>query len=269
MTSAPDLSIPTLLNAYRNGTATPEAVIFDAWKRAAADDAAIWISRPTEAQLHESLKALDGESPDTKPLYGIPFAIKDNIDCAGYATTAACPAWSYEAEKSSFVVDLLIKAGAIPVGKTNLDQFATGLVGVRSPYGAPGNAFNADYISGGSSSGSAVAVAKGLCSFSLGTDTAGSGRVPASFNNLVGLKPTRGVLSCTGVVPACKSLDCVSIFALTAADASTVFNLTAVFDEQDGYARRRCLWRDMKWPPRIGVPRSDQLDFFGNDDAKR
>lgn len=265
----PDLSIATLLQAYRDGTATPEAVILDAWKRAAADDAAIWISRPAEAQLRESLKSLEGESPATKPLYGIPFAIKDNIDCAGYATTAACPAWSYEAEQSAFVVDLLIKAGAIPVGKTNLDQFATGLVGVRSPYGAPNNAFNPDYISGGSSSGSAVAVAKGLCSFSLGTDTAGSGRVPASFNNLVGLKPTRGVLSCSGVVPACKSLDCVSIFALTAADASTVFNLTAVFDEQDGYARRRCLWRDMKWPPRIGVPRSDQLDFFGNDDAKR
>lgn len=265
----PDLSIATLLQAYRDGTTTPEAVILDAWKRAAADDAAIWISRPTEAQLRESLKALEGESPDTKPLFGIPFAIKDNIDCAGYATTAACPAWSYEAEQSAFVVDLLIKAGAIPVGKTNLDQFATGLVGVRSPYGAPGNAFNPDYISGGSSSGSAVAVAKGLCSFSLGTDTAGSGRVPASFNNLVGLKPTRGVLSCSGVVPACKSLDCVSIFALTAADASTVFNLAAVFDEKDGYARRRCLWRDMKWPPRIGVPRADQLDFFGNDDAKR
>ncbi|MBL9144362.1 MAG: allophanate hydrolase [Verrucomicrobiaceae bacterium] len=265
----PDLSIATLLQAYRDGTTTPEALILDAWKRAAADDAAIWISRPTEAQLRDSLKTLEGESPDTKPLYGIPFAIKDNIDCAGYATTAACPAWSYEAEQSAFVVDLLIKAGAIPVGKTNLDQFATGLVGVRSPYGAPGNAFNPDYISGGSSSGSAVAVAKGLCSFSLGTDTAGSGRVPASFNNLVGLKPTRGVLSCSGVVPACKSLDCVSIFALTAADASTVFNLAAVFDEKDGYARRRCLWRDMKWPPRIGVPRADQLDFFGNDDAKR
>lgn len=269
MTNFPDLSIATLLQAYRDGTTTPEAVILDAWKRAAADDAAIWISRPSEAQLRASLKALEGESPDTKPLFGIPFAIKDNIDCAGYATTAACPAWSYEAEQSAFVVDLLIKAGAIPVGKTNLDQFATGLVGVRSPYGAPGNAFNPDYISGGSSSGSAVAVAKGLCSFSLGTDTAGSGRVPASFNNLVGLKPTRGVLSCSGVVPACKSLDCVSILALTSADASTVFNLAAVFDEKDGYARRRSLWRDMKWPPRIGVPRSDQLDFFGNDDAKQ
>jgi allophanate hydrolase len=264
----PDLSIATLLQAYRDGTTTPEAVILEAWKSAAADDAAIWISRPTEAQLRDSLKALEGESPDTKPLFGIPFAIKDNIDCAGYATTAACPAWSYEAEQSAFVVDLLIKAGAIPVGKTNLDQFATGLVGVRSPHGAPGNAFNPDYISGGSSSGSAVAVAKGLCSFSLGTDTAGSGRVPASFNNLVGLKPTRGVLSCSGVVPACKSLDCVSIFALTAADASRVFNVAAVFDASDSYARRRCMWREMKWPPRIGVPCPDQLDFFGNEDAK-
>jgi len=269
MTFIPDLSISTLLQAYRDGATTPEQVILEAWQRAATGDPAIWISRPSEAQLREAIGSLQGESPDTKPLYGIPFAIKDNIDCEGYATTAACPAWSYEAEQSAFVVDLLIKAGAIPVGKTNLDQFATGLVGVRSPYGAPGNAFNPDYISGGSSSGSAVAVAKSLCSFSLGTDTAGSGRVPASFNNLVGFKPTRGVLSCSGVVPACKSLDCVSIFALTAADASTVFNLAAVFDEKDGYARRRCLWRDMKWPPRIGMPRTDQLDFFGNEDAKQ
>jgi allophanate hydrolase len=265
----PDLSIATLLQAYRDGTTTPEAVILDAWKRAAADDAAIWISRPSEAQLREALKALEGESPDTKPLFGIPFAIKDNIDCTGYATTAACPAWSYEAEQSAFVVDLLIKAGAIPVGKTNLDQFATGLVGVRSPHGAPGNAFNPDYIPGGSSAGSAVAVAKGLCSFALGTDTAGSGRVPASFNNLVGLKPTRGVLSCSGVVPACRSLDCVSIFALTAADASRVFNVAAVFDEADAFARKGCPQGDLQWPPRIGVPRADQLDFFSNDDAKR
>lgn len=265
----PDLSIATLLKAYREQTTTPEQVVLDAWKRAETDDPAIWINRPTEAQLRKYLDALKGESPDTKPLYGIPFAIKDNIDCAGMPTTAACPAWSYEPEKDSFVVDLLIKAGAVPVGKTNLDQFATGLVGVRSPYGAPDNAFDPAYISGGSSSGSGVAVAKGLCSFSLGTDTAGSGRVPASFNNLVGLKPTRGVLSCSGVVPACRSLDCVSIFALTAADASRVFNLVAVFDPEDAYARKRCLGREMKWPPRIGVPRSDQLDFFGNQEAQR
>lgn len=236
----PDLSIATLLNAYRTKTATPEQVIFDAWQRAATDDPAIWISRPNELQLRSYLSALEGHTPDTLPLFGIPFAIKDNIDCVGYPTTAACPAWSYEPAENSFVVELLIKAGAIPMGKANLDQFATGLVGVRSPYGAPDNAFDPAYISGGSSSGSAVAVAKGMCSFALGTDTAGSGRVPASFNNLVGHKPTRGVLSCSGVVPACRSLDCVSIFALTAADASRVFNLTAVFDPADAYARKRC-----------------------------
>jgi allophanate hydrolase len=265
----PDLSIATLLQAYRDGTTTPETVILDAWERAAKGDSAIWISRPTERQLRDALETIEGESPDTKPLFGIPFAIKDNIDCAGYATTAACPAWSYDAGQHAFVVKLLIDAGAIPMGKTNLDQFATGLVGVRSPYGAPGNAFNADYISGGSSSGSAVAVASGLCSFSLGTDTAGSGRVPASFNNLVGLKATRGLLSCSGVVPACRSLDCVSIFALTAADASRVFNVAAVFDETDAFARKVIPSGDPTWPPRIGVPCGDQLDFFGNRDAKR
>lgn len=264
-----DLSISTLLKAYREGSCTPREIVLNAWRRAASDDPAIWISRPTEEQLRESLRALEGESPDSKPLYGIPFAIKDNIDCAGFPTTAACPAWSYEPAQHAFVVKLLIDAGAIPMGKTNLDQFATGLVGVRSPYGVPGNAFNPDYIPGGSSAGSAVAVAKGLCSFSLGTDTAGSGRVPASFNNLIGLKATRGLLSCTGVVPACRTLDCVSIFALTAADASSVLKVADAFDEADPYARRSGLKATFSWPPKIGVPRSDQLDFFGNDDARQ
>ena len=265
----PDLSISTLLKAYREGTCSPGEIIPEAWKRASSDDPAIWISRPTESQLRASLRALEGESPDTKPLYGIPFAIKDNIDCAGYPTTAACPAWSYAPARHAFVVKLLIDAGAIPMGKTNLDQFATGLVGVRSPYGVPGNAFNPDYIPGGSSSGSAVAVAKGLCSFSLGTDTAGSGRVPASFNNLIGLKATRGLLSCTGVVPACRTLDCVSIFALTAADASWVLQAAAAFDASDAYARKATSGSEISWPPKIGVPGMDQLDFFGNDDAKQ
>ena len=161
------------------------------------------------------VRALEGESVDTRPLYGIPFVIKDNIDLAGIPTSAACPEYSYVPSRSAVVVQRLIDAGAIPLGKTNLDQFATGLVGARSPYGACRNSINSEYISGGSSSGSAVAVALGLASFSLGTDTAGSGRVPAAFNNIVGLKPTLGRLSANGVVPACRSLDTVSIFALT------------------------------------------------------
>src|SRR5690606_8740766 len=153
------------------------------------------------------------------PLYGVPFAVKDNIDVLGFATTAACPEYAYEPDTDAEVVRLLREAGAIVLGKTNLDQFATRLVGTRSPYGAAVNPFNPDYISGGSSSGSAVAVARGYVPFALGTDTAGSGRVPASFNHLVGLKPSKGMLSTRGVVPACRSLDCVSIFALNALDA--------------------------------------------------
>src|SRR6185503_20388837 len=156
--------------------------------------------------------------PESLPLYGIPFAVKDNIDCAGLPTTAACPAFAYTPSLNAHVVERLLAAGAILMGKTNLDQFATGLVGTRSPYGAPRCVFDRRYISGGSSSGSAVAVAARLVAFSLGTDTAGSGRVPAAFNNLIGVKPTRGLISTRGVVPACRSLDCVSIFAHTASD---------------------------------------------------
>ena len=162
------------------------------------------------------------------PLYGVPFAVKDNIDVAGYPTTAGCPAYRYVAERSAPVVARLIDAGAIFVGKTNMDQFSTGLAGDRSPYGVPCNPFDSSRISGGSSSGSAVAVARGLVSFALGSDTAGSGRVPAGCNNIVGLKPTLGALSTDGMVPACRSLDCVAIFATTAADAWTVFQLRAV-----------------------------------------
>src|SRR4029079_6478535 len=164
------------------------------------------------------------------PLAGVPFAVKDNIDVAGLPTTAGCPAYSYMPERSATVVQRLLDAGAILIGKTNLDQFATGLVGVRSPYGACSSVFDQRYISGGSSSGSAVAVARGLVSFALGTDTAGSGRIPAAFNNIVGLKPTRGLFSTSGVVPACRSLDCVSIFALTVHDAAEVAQLAAAPD---------------------------------------
>jgi allophanate hydrolase len=203
------------------------------------------------------------------PLFGVPFAIKDNIDLARIPTTAACAEFAYTPERSATVVQRLIEAGAIPLGKTNLDQFATGLVGVRSPYGVPVNPFHPDYIPGGSSSGSAVAVSRGFAAFSLGTDTAGSGRVPASFNNLIGVKPTCGLLSTTGVVPACRTLDCVSIFAHTTADAALVLGITAGFDASDPYSRPLPGQPAKSWSSglRLGVPRAGQLEFFGNSDA--
>jgi allophanate hydrolase len=209
--------------------------------------------------------------PGALPLYGVPFAIKDNIDLAGVPTTAGCPEYAYVPERSAFVVQRLIDAGAVPLGKTNLDQFATGLVGARSPYGACGNAFDPAYVSGGSSSGSAVAVALGQVSFSLGTDTAGSGRVPAGFNNLIGVKPTRGLLSGSGVVPACRTLDTVSIFTLDAADAGRLLDVVAVHDREDPYARPDQVPQlGLAGIPesgfRFGLPAPGQLEFFGDKD---
>ncbi len=172
------------------------------------------------------------------PLFGVPFVVKDNIDVEGFPTTAACPALHSQPAKSAFVVQKLENAGAICLGKSNLDQLATGLVGTRSPYGAVKNAFSDQHIAGGSSAGSATLVARGLVPFSLGTDTAGSGRVPAAFNNILGLKPTRGLLSTAGVIPACRSLDCLSIFALTVADAELVFSLAQGVDDADSFSRQ-------------------------------
>ena len=195
-----------------------------------------WITLLDDEKLRAQLEALDerlalaGGDVDRLPLYGVPFAVKDIIDVAGWPTTAACPAYSYVAECDAPVVARLRAAGAIVVGKTNLDQFATGLVGTRSPHGAVANSFKPEYVSGGSSSGSASVVARGLVPFSLGSDTAGSGRVPAAFNNIVGLKPTRGWLSTSGVVPACRTLDCVSVFALTVEDAEQVASIAGGFD---------------------------------------
>ena len=201
-----------------------------------------------------------------KPLWGVPFAIKDNIDLAGAPTTAACPAFAYRAEADAFVVARLREAGAIPIGKTNLDQFATGLVGVRTPYPAPTNALDPEIVPGGSSSGSAVAVARGIVSFALGTDTAGSGRVPAGLNNIVGLKPSLGALSATGVVPACRTLDTISIFALTVADAYAAFRAGCAFDAADAYARPVAAPPLAAAPPalRVGVPDADGRRFFGD-----
>jgi allophanate hydrolase len=206
-------------------------------------------------------------------LYGVPFAVKDNFDVHGLPTTAACPAFAHEATRSATAVERVLAEGAILIGKTNLDQFATGLVGTRSPYGVPENPFDARYVPGGSSSGSAVAVARGLCAFALGTDTAGSGRVPAAFNNVVGLKPTRGMISAAGVVPACRSLDCVSVFALTVDDAAEVAEVMSGFDAADPYARPEAA----DWDPRPGlapphvrfaVPQSDQL-VLDDDEGRR
>ena len=205
----------------------------------ACADKAIWISLiPREAAL-AAARALAAHEIDreTLPLFGIPFAVKDNIDCVALPTTAGCPSFAYDPQDDATAVARIRAAGGVLIGKTNLDQFATGLVGTRSPYGAPHSVFSEDHISGGSSSGSAVAVARGLVSFALGTDTAGSGRVPAAFNNIVGYKPTRGLGSTKGVVPACRTLDCVSIFAATCGDASLVKTVIEGFDPADAYSR--------------------------------
>jgi allophanate hydrolase len=225
-----------------------------------------WIYVASEAEVDSQLAALD-KSQDL-PLYGIPFAVKDNIDVAGMPTTAACPAFSYVPSVDATSVAKLRAAGAIVMGKTNLDQFATGLVGTRSPYGVVPNTFNERYVSGGSSSGSASAVARGLVPFSLGTDTAGSGRVPAGFNNIVGLKPTKGRVSTRGVVPACRSLDCVSVFALTLADADTIAAVMSGFDAEDAYSRKAPpAARHFPAKPRLGVPLSP--DWFGDTASAR
>ena len=255
MTTPLDLGVHALRTAYRAGTLDVRQVVEEVLKRIAhAGEDKVWISRPTDSALRDRAAALEARRGefDRRPLYGIPFAVKDNIDVAGMATTAACPGFAYEAKESAEVVRRLTDAGAIVIGKTNLDQFATGLVGVRSPYGVPRNPFNADYIPGGSSSGSAVAVSSGLVSFSLGTDTAGSGRVPAGFNNIVGLKPTPGLFSSEGVVPACRSLDCVSVFALCCADANAVLGVACTPRATPAIGKTF----------RFGVPAP--LEFFGD-----
>ncbi len=239
--------------------------------RAAGDDH-VWISRVAEGAVMARAAMLAGLDDATRrhlPLYGIPFAVKDNIDVAEMTTTAACPAYAYTAPRHATCVARLLDAGAILIGKTNLDQFATGLVGVRSPYGVPRNPVAPGYVPGGSSSGSAVAVAAGLVSFALGTDTAGSGRVPAGFNNIVGLKPSRGLISAAGVVPACRSLDCVSIFALTADDAFAVLRVAAAPDAADPYSRRAEIGAAAR-PARFrfAVPAQAQREFFGDAAAR-
>lgn len=232
-------------------------------------DKTVWIHRIDPELVAEAVSRAVARPPAEAPLSGLTFAIKDNIDLAGVPTTAACPAYAYTPTASSGVVQRLLDAGAAAAGKTNLDQFATGLVGVRSPYGVPKNVIHPDYVPGGSSCGSAVAVASGEVDFSLGTDTAGSGRVPAGLNGILGLKPTRGRLSTRGVVPACRTLDCVSIFARNAATASRVLAAASGFDPLDPYSRRAPASLPAPLPshPKVGVPRADQLEWFGNAES--
>jgi allophanate hydrolase len=241
MNSAVSLDFASLRAAYESGAATPTAIIRELYARISArGDDGVWVSlRPIEAVLAEAarLEALEPAARAALPLWGLPFGIKDSLDYAGLPTTAGCPGFAYEPGQSAASVARTVAAGALAIGKTALDQFATGLVGVRVAGTAPVNPFNPDFISGGSSSGSAVAVAAGLLSFALATDTAGSGRVPAGLCNVVGLKPTRGRISKVGLVPACRSFDCVTVIALTVPDAMEVLAATEGADDGDPYSR--------------------------------
>jgi len=254
--------------AYRNGQTSPRQAIY-ALREQLNHESSAWIYLLSRAELNLQLEQLEAiENATALPLFGIPFAVKDNIDVAGIPTTAACPAFTYIPSHDASAVARLKKAGAIVLGKTNLDQFATGLVGTRSPYGVVTNSFKTEYVSGGSSSGSATVVAEGLMPFSLGTDTAGSGRIPAGFNNIVGLKPSKGRFSTTGVVPACRSLDCISIFALTVADAENIAKVMEGFDPADGYSRSAPMTTTFfSHKPRFGIPATPE--WFGDSESEK
>ena len=257
--------------AVNTGRTSAAAVAEETMARIAAYDAVqpqIWISRATRDELVAAARAIDARvaAGEVLPLAGVPFAAKDNIDVAGFETTAACPAFAYRPQASATVIERLLAAGALCVGKTNLDQFATGLNGTRSPYGSPRNAYNLAYISGGSSAGSSVVVAAGLVPFALGTDTAGSGRVPAAFQHLIGFKPSKGRWSTRGLVPACRTLDCITVFTDDMADARLVDQVVAGFDPADPYSKalaNRPLGRKT-----IGAPRRDQRVWFGDVESE-
>lgn len=260
-------TIADLVAAHRSGRMRPADTVARTYARIRAhDDPAIFITCRPEAEAIAEARALEQRGGEALPLFGIPIAVKDNIDVAGMPTTAACPAFAYQARHDAGVVARLKRAGAIVIGKTNLDQFATGLVGVRSPYGIPRNVFDPKLIPGGSSSGSAVAVSAGLVPLAIGTDTAGSGRVPAGLANIVGLKPSLGLVLTSGVVPACRTLDCVSFFTLTVDDAFAALQATAGLDAADPYSRAYALGTPGPLPPHgvVGVPLAGQRIFFGD-----
>jgi len=265
-------TVAAIVAAHRAGAMTPAQTVARSFQRIRDhNDPAIFISLRDEKQALAEAEALRAKDPALLPLYGIPVAVKDNIDARDMPTTAACPAFAYSPTHDATAVARLRAAGAIIIGKTNLDQFATGLVGVRSPYGIPNNPMRGDLIPGGSSSGSAVAVSAGLVPLALGTDTAGSGRVPAMLNNIVGLKPSLGLISTAGLVPACRTLDCISVFSLTVDDAMTALAAMAAPDGADPFSRNRPLGDMTAFPPslRLGVPRHGQLIFFGDKAAEK
>ncbi|WP_159005812.1 allophanate hydrolase [Bradyrhizobium sp. S69] len=264
-------TVAAIVAAHRAGTRSPAQTVARTYQRIRDhNDPAIFISLRDEKDAIAEAEALTKKDAAQLPLYGVPFAVKDNIDALGLPTTAACPAFSYMPAHDATAVARLRAAGAITIGKTNLDQFATGLVGVRSPYGIPINPIRADLIPGGSSSGSSVAVSAGLVPLALGTDTAGSGRVPAMLNNIVGLKPSLGLISTAGLVPACRTLDCISIFSLTVDDAIAALQVVAGPDGADPFSRDRPLAAMTAFPQnlRLGVPRNGQLIFFGDKAAE-
>src|SRR3954466_788804 len=260
-------TVAAMVAAHRAGALSPAQTVARSFQRIRDhNDPAIFISLRDEADALAEAEALTRKDAAQLPLYGVPVAVKDNIDVLGLPTTAACPAFAYSPARDATAVAKLRAAGAIIVGKTNLDQFATGLVGVRSPYGIPKNPIRPDLIPGGSSSGSAVAVSAGLVPLALGTDTAGSGRGPAMLNNIVGLKPSLGLISTAGLVPACRTLDCISIFSLTVDDAMAALTAVAGPDGADPFSRDRPLGAVSAFPEklRLGVPRNGQLIFFGD-----
>jgi len=261
------LTINTLHHLYAGGL-RPADVISTLYQRiAAVSDPGIFIALLPQEQVLKAAEALGPFDTQAKPLWGVPFAVKDNIDVAGVPTTAACPGFTYTPGETAFAVRRLLDAGALMIGKTNLDQFATGLVGVRTPYPVPRNACDAAYVPGGSSSGSAVAVAHGLVTFALGTDTAGSGRVPAALNNIVGLKPSLGSVSSRGVVPACKTLDTLSVFAGSVEDADAVYRVAQAFDAAESWSRPLLIAnRPGSIPPglRLGMPDAAGRKFGGD-----
>jgi allophanate hydrolase len=259
-------TVLSIVESHRKGVVTPPETIYRSYERIRAlGDPGIFITLRDESEAVAEAQELTNDGD----FYGLPVVVKDNIDVAGMPTTAACPAFAYQAENDAEVVKRLKRAGAIVIGKTNLDQFATGLVGVRTPYPAPRNPLRRDLIPGGSSAGSAVAVATGIVPLALGTDTAGSGRVPAMLNNIVGLKPSLGLISMRGVVPACRTLDCVSVFALNVDDAWKGLCAIAGNDPKDPYSRERALGVLSSAPrrARLGVPLMSQRQFFGDERA--